>query len=383
MAPLGLALIALLSIPPLLLEARPIDWISTPAVPLARTLVAVVIVATLALRAWVDRAREPGIVLQTLGFVLLAGAMTAWHVHRVDRPNEAWQRQLYLDILDHTGDEAGPLRVPHQFRPLPYGFVRSLERLTGDWCFACVAYRWFFTFWFLWAAYRFASIYVPRRTALITLVPLVVLYPLSIEYYWGQLTDPLSHTLFALALIYLVRDEAWLLAAALFLGVLAKETVVLVTLSYLACHWRGGWRAVARTAALGMACVAAYLAVRLPLGWTPGYAAINGTEGSMLGTNLGIGPPLYRGAAPSVMNYLHPLLFIGVFLPSLIWRWRHLDPCLRLVGVTLVPLLLWSNLNFGWMYESRNYMPLVPLLATMCGQALETPTGTRPRKNGT
>jgi hypothetical protein len=37
--------------------------------------------------------------------------------------------------------------------------------------------------------------------------------------------------------------------------------------------------------------------------------------------------------------------------------------------LTLVPLVLASNLCFGWMYESRNYLPLVPLLATMALEA--------------
>jgi hypothetical protein len=37
---------------------------------------------------------------------------------------------------------------------------------------------------------------------------------------------------------------------------------------------------------------------------------------------------------------------------------------------TLVQLLIVSNVCFGWMYESRNYMPLVPLLATMAALGL-------------
>ena len=42
---------------------------------------------------------------------------------------------------------------------------------------------------------------------------------------------------------------------------------------------------------------------------------------------------------------------------------RRVEPRLRTACVTLTPLLLLSNVCFGWMYESRNYMPLVPLLA--------------------
>ena len=80
--------------------------------------------------------------------------------------------------------------------------------------------------------------------------------------------------------------------------------------------------------------------------------------------------PIATSYVPLAMNYLHPLLFIGPFLPFLILGWRRIDSRLRAICLTLVPLVLLSNLCFGWMYESRNYMPLVPLLATMAGQAL-------------
>jgi hypothetical protein len=268
-----------------------------------------------------------------------------------------WQQDTYLRILNHRMD------APHQYRPLPYGFVRLLELATHDWPFSCVAYRWFFTTWFLWASYRLARLYHRPGTALVAVTPVVLLYPLSVLYYWGQLTDPLSHALFVLSLIYLLEDRPGPLALSLALGVAAKETVVLLVPVYLACYWRRGLRAWAVTALLGAAAVAAFVAAR-STHWRPGYGAINGTSGLMIGTNLGIGPPLYVGAAPLWVNYAHPLLFVGPFLPSLLWRWRRIDPRLRTACVTLTPLLLLSNLCFGWMYESRNYMPLVPLLAT-------------------
>src|SRR5439155_20870811 len=147
---------------------------------------------------------------------------------------------------------------------------------------------WFFTFWFLWGAHRFARLFLESAAALATLLPLVILYPFSVAYYSGQLTDPLSHALFMLALIYVVQDRWLLLALALALGVMAKETVLLVTVSYFVCYWRQGWPALMKTAVLGTACVAAFLAVRLPFGLRLAYEAINGTGGLMIGTNLGI-----------------------------------------------------------------------------------------------
>jgi hypothetical protein len=370
---LGLLLTALLSLAPLLGEPRPVTFVPPPAsAALAwggKALVMLLMAAAVAVRAWADRRTETRPGLLAVGFVALAALLTACHWVEVDQSprRAAWQRKLYLEVLNHEGTPDNPFGAPHNFRPLPYGFTRALERVTGDWWFACAAYRWFFTYWFVWGWYRFARLFLGPRAALLSVLPLPVLYPLSVFYYWGQLTDPVSHALFVLALAWIVEDRPAALAGALALGVLAKETAVILVPAYAACWLRRGLRPMIRTGFLAAVCVAAYLAVRVPLGWRPGYGAINGTEGLMVGTNLGIGPPLYRGAPGEetvFQNYLHPLLFVAPFLPVIAWGWRGLDIRLRALVLTVPPLLLASNLCFGWMYESRNYVPLLPLLAT-------------------
>ena len=309
-------------------------------------------------RARLDRPSEPRAVRNIVLFASLAALMTLLHWIEVDRHPRPWdwQRDLYVRLFNHEYD------APHPYRPLPYGFVRLVERLTHDWTFACVSYRWFFTFWFVWASYRLARRYLNPNRSLLTLIPLVVLYPLSIAYYMGQLTDPLSHALFVLAFLYLLEDRSLALAAALALGVVAKETVVLVVPAYLACYWRRGWRAWFVTAGLGFVCVAAFLSTRLPLGWRLGYHKLNGTNGSMIGLNLGLGDASVNLPVLLWVNYLHPLLFVGLFVPFIAFGWRRIDPHLRIVCLTVTPLLLLSNVSFGWLYESRNYMPIVPLL---------------------
>jgi hypothetical protein len=374
---LGLLLVAVLSIAPLAAIAVAQDRAGAADVQFllphsslvldwgSKALVLAAMVLVIGLRAWVDRRQEPGAGQLAVDLMVAALALIGWHALWVDARHEEWQRDGYLAILNRR---AG---APHQFRALPYGFTRGLELVTGDWWFSCLAYRWFFTYWFLWGCYRFARLFLDPAMAVTTLLPVVLLYPLSVFYYCGQLTDPLSHALFVLALIYVIEDRWLALAAALFLGVLAKETVVLAVPAYLACYWRRGGLALVRTAALGVACVAAFLLARLPLGWQPGYEHINGTEALMIGSNLGIDwpalgiEPLYLGSAPIAQNYLHPLLFVGSFLPWILVRWKWTDPRLHALFLILVPMLLASNLCFGWMYESRNYMPLVPLLATM------------------
>jgi hypothetical protein len=366
---------ASLAIIPLLAEPLPVTFLSPPSSPVLawgnKALVLLVMLLAVAARAWADRRTDPWQL--PLILVALAALMTAWHWWQIDCVHAQWQRELYLDLLNHQPEEPGQLRVPHQYRLLPYGFTRGLERLTGDFWFSCITYRWFFTYWFVWGAYRFAGLFHAPGRALLTLVPLVLLYPFSVYYYCGQLTDPLSHALFVLGYIYLVQDRWLALAAALFLGVLAKETVVLLVPAYLAYYWRGGLPALAKTIALVIACLVAYFAARLPLGWAPGNRSINGVDELMIASNLGIGGAYDPGSWALLSNYLHPLLFVGTFLPFIAWHWRQIDGRLRVLFVVVAPLLLFSNLCFGWMYESRNYMPLVPLLATMALPARRPP----------
>jgi hypothetical protein len=304
--------------------------------------------------------------------------MTAVHWYVVDFNHESWQRTMYHDILNHKGDDYGTLRVPHAFRALPYGFTRSLEWLTGDWTFACIVYRWFFTFWFVAGCYRFARLWLRPLWALATLLPVAALYPLSVWYYWGQLTDPLSHALFVLALIYTVQDRVFLLAVALGLGVLAKETVLLVVPAYYAAHWRKGLPALLKAALLGAVCVAAFLAARLPYSWSlpdneQGYQKINGNQTLMIRENLGLEKQYGISEDMRLANYWHPAVFVLPFVPFILWNWRRLDGRLLALCIVLPPLVLFSNLCFGWMYESRNYMPLLPVLGTAALAGLVAP----------
>ncbi|HEY7154835.1 MAG TPA: hypothetical protein VH575_12810 [Gemmataceae bacterium] len=360
----SLGLLAALTVGPLLLEPRPVSilepYSSAMATICAIASVLLLMALALVVRARLDRPSEPQAAIRIALFAVLAGLLTLMHWIEVDSRSEprAWQVNSYGKILNHDYE------APHNYRPLPYGFARLIERITHNWTFACVSYRWFFTFWFVWASYRLARRYLDPNRALWTLLPLLLLYPLSVLHYMGQLTDPLSHALFVLSFLYVLEDRPLALAAALALGVAAKETVVLVAPAYLACYWRRGWRSWFIAGGLGVVCVAAFLAARLPAGWRPGASDINGV-GLVIGPNLGFEHPRAILVPPLGVNLLHPVLFVGAFLPAIVWRWRRIDPRLRMLFLVVTPLLLLSNLCFGWLYESRNYMPLVPLLATM------------------
>jgi hypothetical protein len=359
---LGFGLLLLLCLAPMVAEHRPLGLVAAHASVAAdlasKAIVVLAMLAAIAWQAQADWRRDGGPAWLTPLLLIAAGLMTAYHYTTVDRIDLAGLAGHYLDVHNNAIDP------PHPYRWLPYGFIRALERLTGDWLFAWLAYRCFFTYWFLWACYRFARlVHRPHSALVVALLPLLF-YPFSIQYYRGQPTDPISHFLFVLALVYILEDRWLPLAATLALGVIAKETAILAVPAYLACYGRRGLRPWVRTAGLAGVGMAVFLAVRLALGWRPG-TPINGVQGLMIGTNLGIGEPLATTVVPLYENYLQPALFVVPFLAFIAWNWQRSDPRLRALFLVLTPLLLFANLCYGWMYESRNYVPLLPVLATL------------------
>jgi hypothetical protein len=371
---LGLSLIAAMSLGPLLMERRPVDFVSPYASEFARlgsmALLTAVMVGIVVWRAALDRADERAAIRRAVAFMVLAALLTAIHFIVVDRQTFdpvrspfvlTWQHEDYRAVLN--GTLAG--HVPHVYRPLPYGFTRTIELFTRNWRLACLAYRFFFTYWVLWAMQRFGAMFLPPSRAGWIIVVYVVLYPLSIWYYSGQLTDPLSHFLFILAMIWIVENRWAELAAAIALGVLAKETALLLVMAYFACYYRQGSAAWWRTVVLGLVAAVTYFAVRIHVGWAPDLCYINSNPVLMIRDNLGLPHRQYKSIAPLWQNLLHPLLFAIVWLVPAMLNWRAIDARLRAMAIVLVPLMLSVNLCFGWLYESRNYVPLLPLLLTM------------------
>lgn len=323
---LGLLAVAVISLAPLLFEPLPREpvaaYTSAALSYVAKFVTLLVLSCAISVQALLERCRKSIYLL-----CALAAAMTLVHFVMVDRQRKdaAWQSELYFDILNHHRDaEDDQYRAPHQFRPLPYGFARSLELITGDRIFASWVYRWFFLYWFVWATYQFARLYLAPFRAALTVVPLALLYPFAIAFYMGQLTDPMSHALFIVSLLCVIQGRLILLAASLALGIMAKETVVIVVPAYcLYARYKGvqPGRIILRALGLGVVCIAAFLATRMPLeGWSFNNQSMNGNEQSMVTSNLltpawaarvGLDPPLYRSTVPMSQNYLQPLLFVG------------------------------------------------------------------------
>ena len=361
----GMTVVAFLSIAPLMIEPmcsqKPLQLDVLPTY-IARwaswgTKIAVILAMLFSIKLYIKN--HPDTKLGTISFcMVMSGAMIVLHWTLVDSNPTAfkWQKMVYTHVLNHQNDV-----TPHNLRPLPYGFARLLEWMTHDWVFSSIAYRWYFSFWFLLASYQFARLWLSSKLSYLMVAIMCMLYRYSIKQYFGQLTDPLSHWLFVMALIFVVEDQWLSLAMALALGILAKETAMLIVLAYWACWWRHGWPAFRKTAALGIVCAISFLSVRLPYGWCPRYEQINGTACSMFWANL------------RVLGFCFPHLtrFFIVFIPFIAFGWRTLDGRLKALCLTVVPLVLISSFWFGWVYESRNYMPLLPLLVTSALMVLQ------------
>jgi hypothetical protein len=377
---IGLALLAALSLAPFFLGKAAVRPVGTPllgSLEIGEAVVLMVMGLAIFVRILADRRCEPYAILLNLGFILIAAGSTACHwcivdsrYRIVDGEREyfevQWQSDLYYALLNGEKKDlgVGQFTVPHLYRPLPYGFTRTLEWLSGNWWFACWSYRWFFTYWFVWSYYQFARHFRSPGKSLVALAAYPILYPFSVLYYEGQLTDPMSHALFALALCYVVEDRVFFLAVTVALGVLAKETALVIVLAYFVCHIARPVRALVRSVGPAVAGIIALLAARMPFGWRPQSLSINGTPLN-LKENLWQVPLGDLPASIPHQFYIQPIIFIGIFLPMIIWRWRQAEWPLKALFLTLVPLLFASQLLFGWLYESRNYVPLLPVLTTL------------------
>ena len=67
---------------------------------------------------------------------------------------------------------------------------------------------------------------------------------------------------------------------------------------------------------------------------------------------------------PMSVSYTH------LFLPFLAIGWDRTPAVLKRLALFLLPSLFLSSLVFGWLYETRNFMPLVSVLAVIAARTL-------------
>ena len=320
-----------------------------------------------ALGYWMYRVEKPRLNRRNAAVLvffifLLAAISNQLHRYMVDYgknafgsiENTAWQVWLEDSIIQQS-----PAVAPHVYRFLPNSLVRWMQIGGLDFAHARDLYRLLFGLLLSYALYRYARLFTNYLGALIAMLLTAVVLPVSYQYYVGQLTDPMSHLSFVLAFIFLEKEDFPFLLTTLLIGSLAKESVLAMAGYYLLFGRRGRSYPL-KAITLLVACPVIYFAIRLYiLRGTLRYADISG---------VGI-----QHVMANFFDHRWPYLILLTgcsLMPLLVFGWRNTPDSLRWLPLYLFGALFFSSLFFSWLAESRNYMPMVFVLAVIGGYHL-------------
>jgi hypothetical protein len=237
---------------------------------------------------------------------------------------------------------------------------------TGDFVFSYLAYRFFFTFLVCQAIYTFARLYLSPRDAVIVVLFYAAFYPLSTRYYYGNLVDPMLHAVMLAALTCCQRRQFWQVFWLFVLGMFIKETMLLIIPCYYLMNTETfrlrDYRTLWCLALLVVTGLGVFLACRIPFHFNYDLKTLNRTYGLMVYGNLGLASGQAQSTVSVFQRYLHPILFIFMWLPLIIWRRKLLPPSLFWTALYLAFAFYLTNLCFGWNYESRNFIPALIFL---------------------
>jgi len=262
--------------------------------------------------------------------------------------NTAWQLFMHKGIL-----LLDPAYLPHSYRFLPDCVVAVVNRLTGDFVFGRVFYRFTANALLFAVLYCYARLYLTRFSSALVIVLTTAIYPVTILTYAGQFVDPASHLSFVLCLYLLASGSEAGILPVLVIGVLAKESVVVMAVCRL---FYGPNRLKSAALAvlylgIGLAvCVLARAAVNT------GQFEYNRVSGVELGH-----------AINNLKGYVQwgPLYFftIGISMIGASLGWKYMDRPFKLTAIFVAVSLVFSSLMFSWLAEVRNLMPaLFPLI---------------------
>ncbi|MDD5064234.1 MAG: hypothetical protein PHQ35_05675 [Phycisphaerae bacterium] len=285
-------------------------------------------------------------------FLLLSFFLTDLHYYTVDTKRLQWQVNQYVNIL------AGQECVPHQYRFLPQGILWWMVLFSGDFLFAYYIYRLFFTFAVCLSLYKLSRMYNPHKDSLIVVLLYAIFYPLSIRYYYGNLLDPMFHSIFILALMYCQKRKIREVFFLVTMGMFVKETVILAVPCYYLLNMEllhsVRKKVILKLGLLVGWCLLLFLACRIPFGFRYNIKTINGVEQLMILRNF--------GRSVGLAGYLHPILFIFMWIPILIFYRKYLSRSLFYTSIYLAVSFYLTNLCFGWNTESRNFVPALCML---------------------
>ena len=248
-----------------------------------------------------------------------------------------WQHAVQDAVIQLSSPDV----QPHSYRFLPNSIVRWFEMAGLEFEKARDLYRLLTGLVLFYAIYRFARLYCNYAGGLIAMLLVASIYPVSYEFYAGQLTDPLSHLSFVLAFIFLETEEFGWLVATLAIGSLAKESVLAMA-GYYVLFRRQESHYFLKSATLLAVAVVSYFGVRyLVLHGVPRYDQISGMRLEYLPGNW------------SDPKWPAPFLLTACALvPVLILFWNQTPVSLKRLSLFLLPVLTLSNLILSWLRES-------------------------------
>jgi hypothetical protein len=298
-----------------------------------------------------------------LAFLIVFLAAITYQLHRyyIDHAsltpaisNLDWQIKVHEGVM-----HLAPSFAPHSYRFLPNCLVRWLQLAGFGYENARDAYRLFAGLVLFYALYRYARLFANYAGAVIAMLLVALIYPISFEYYAGQLTDPLSQLSFILALTFVETADFALFSSTLLIGSLAKETVLAMA-AYYVLFRRAERHYGLKASLLACAVVIDYFGVRwLVLGRSAHYRydQVSGITQADVWINW------HNGRWLPVV-----LLSVGSLLPFLFANWKDTPSALKQQVFFLLPTLFLSSLFFSWLFEARNFMPLVFVLAVVTGR---------------
>ena len=280
-----------------------------------------------------------------LAFLLgIGNGMLHWQA--VDR---TW---LEYQIDAHTRVIAGTFVSPDQYRILTYLLAESLVRLGLPIHSAHEVWRVIFTSSSLYVFYRYLRGWFAPLVAVLGTFMLAAAIPLTYVYYMMQVTDPLNMLVFFLAFwVMRAGKDPWLVPLV-GVGMLNRESPVVIPVFYLAVRWGRPWRTwLAVLVASSALAVMVYFGLRLYYGPRPPCCSTDPIE------HLLVNFTDWRAYLDSI-SVLNIALWAG-------WLgWQRRPEFLRRLALIL-PLFLLPYLMFGTVREARYYLPVLAILIPM------------------
>jgi predicted membrane protein len=275
---------------------------------------------------------------------LLAIGNGLLHWQAVDR---VWRD---FQIQEHTSVIAGTYVAPVQYRILTYALAEGLVRLGLPIHSAHEVWRVIFTALSLFVFYNYLRAWFSPVLALLGMCLLGAIIPLTYVYYMMAVSDPLNMLVFFLG-FWAIRErrDRWLIPLV-GIGMLNRETPILLPLFYAAVRWGEPFRRwLPLFAATSCVAVGVYLALHFV------YQPVCCDYGLLEAILVNL---------TDWRAYLGAIVVFNIGLWGTWIGWRRRPEFLRRLSL-MVPVFVVPYLFQGTVRESRYWLPLLAIVIPM------------------